>query len=176
MLVEQKKSEDLLVLFACHESTSNLKKVIKALNHMFEIKRENDSTDRFNFIAFQENGPVFFEDFLFDYDYIIDSLDDMKGSLVPANLSGGIMVAITFIIDVFKIVGDKVFRLLIINDSSAKSLANVEVLENLTSKVLDFPFYIDIVRFNTDNPKEDLKQIRFANKNHGNVYFAEGYR
>ncbi len=176
MIVEPQKSEDLLVLFACHPSTSNVKKIVKALESMFEMKKQNDSTDRFNFIAFQQNGPVYFEDFLFDYSYITDTLMDIKDTLVPANIAGGIMIAVTFIIDVFKIVGDKVYRLLIVTDQSARPLRNTEVLNNLVGKVLDLPFYVDIVRFNTDIPSEDLKFIKFAKKNNGNVSYAEGYK
>ena len=100
--MDETKSEDMLVLLACHPSISNINKIIKSIESMFKIKKQNDPTDRFNFIAFQENGPIFFEDFLFDYSYIIDALNDLKHSLVPANISGGIMVAITFIIDSFK--------------------------------------------------------------------------
>ena len=143
---------------------------------MFDIKKRHDPTDRFNFIAFQKNGPIFFEDFLFDYSYITETLKDIKDSLVPANIAGGIMIAVTFIIDVFKIVGDKVYRLLILSDESSQPIRNLEVLNNLVGKILDFPLYIDIVRFNTDSPAQDLKYIRFAKRNNGNVSYAEGYK
>ena len=87
MIVEPKKSEDLLVLFACHPNTSNVKKVVKIMDEMFDIKKRHDPTDRFNFIAFQQNGPIFFEDFLFDYNYITDTLKNIKDTLVPANIA-----------------------------------------------------------------------------------------
>jgi ribosomal protein L40E len=172
-MVDITKSEDLMVLFGVHPSTTNVDAVIKEVHKMFSIKQQIDATDRFNFIAFEANGPLYYEDFLFEPDYIIDALKDMKESLVPANISGGIMVAITFIIDVFKLVGGKCFRLIVIVDRSAPPIANLEVIQSLMNNVLDFPFFIDFVLINFTDPRQELKLMRWAKKNKGEVYFAK---
>jgi hypothetical protein len=176
MPVEESRSEDLLVLFAAHPKTSNFDYVVDELKKFFQQKQQRDNTDRFNFIAFEENGPIYFDDFLFEPQHIITQLKELKTIIAPPNIAGGVMTAVTFIIDVFKSVGGKVFRLLVVEDRACPFLNNIEIVQMLVSQVVDFPFFIDIVRIGIDDPKEDLVQMKFARLNKGDVYFAKNER
>ena len=173
MGVTEEKSEDIMVLFGVNPNVSKINVVLRELDNFFSQKQAYDGTDRYNFIAFESNGPIYFEDFLFEPEFIIDALKDLTPQLVAPNIAGGIMTAITFIIDVFKIVGGKVFRLLVITDRTTPKMANVEVLQALMNQVIDFPFIIDFIRIGTDDPREDLNVMKFAKKNGGEVFFAK---
>ncbi|MHA1293490.1 MAG: hypothetical protein ACTSQJ_12600, partial [Promethearchaeota archaeon] len=92
--------------------------------------------------------------------------------LIKANVAGGIFVAITFIIDVFKKISQKCFRLIALTDEGSLRIPDhyVPVLENLIDKVRDFPFYIDIIRLNIDDPREDLKLMKLARRCNGDIH------
>jgi hypothetical protein len=150
-----------------------MENILKELSRFFKRKQELDSTDRFNFIAFESNGPVYFEDFLFDPQYILNGLQDLTPTLSRPNIGGAIMVAVTFIIDVFKTVGGKLYRIIALTDRNTPPLANVEVVQTLMDQVREFPVFVDFVRVNTDDPKEDLKLMRFARSNNGDVLYAK---
>jgi hypothetical protein len=59
-------------------------------------------------------------------------------------------------------VGGKTFRLLIITDKDTPKLKNVEVVQDLVKKIVNFPFFIDIIRIGIRDSKEDMKLMRFA--------------
>lgn len=168
---ELSNSEDTLLFFAVSPKYTNINSLIKETNTFIKNKREIDGTDRFNFIAFEELGPVYFEDFLYEQEYIIDAMKGMKWG--QPNTSGGIFLAITFIIDVFKLVSAKTFRLIVIMDKSAPGIANPEVVLDLVHQVEDMPFFIEFVRIDIDDPKADLEIIRFAKRCNGEVYQAD---
>lgn len=176
MVVETTRSEDTMILFTLSPNVLNLDSVIKEIDRFCKKKQQLDTTDRFNFCAFVSNGPVYYEDFLFEADYIASALHDCKNQLATPNLAGGIMVAITFLIDVFKIVSSKCFRLIILTDKGTPPLANLEVVQALVDQVLEFPLFIDFIRIGTDNPAEDLKLMKFSKRNNGGVYFAKSDR
>ena len=82
-------------------------------------------------------------------------------------------MAVTFIIDVFKKISEKCFRLIILTDSGSHKIPDqyIPALENLIEKVKDMPFFIDIIRIDVDDdPKEDLKLMNLANKCYGSVH------
>jgi hypothetical protein len=172
-MVEQTRSEDSLILFLIDPKITNIDRVLGELNRFFKRKQEIDGTDRFNFVAFESNGPVYFEDFLFETQYISDALAGLKGELGRPNPAGAIMVAVTFIIDVFKLVGGKVYRIIALTDQNTPPLVNIEVLQTLMDQVREFPVFMDIIRINTNDPKEDLKLMRFAKTNNGEVLYAK---
>ncbi|MBD3352245.1 MAG: hypothetical protein GF364_12230 [Candidatus Lokiarchaeota archaeon] len=166
------KSEDTLIFLALDPRVTKYKKILRFLYEFFEKKQNIDATDRFNIISFIENGPIYFEDFTYNGNYIIKTIEQYIPKIKRINTIGGIFVAITFIIDIFKLVGGKAFRLIILMDKNTPRLKNIEVIRNLTNKVVEFPFYIDIIRIKTDDPKEDAKLIRFAEQTKGKVYFV----
>jgi hypothetical protein len=170
--MEATRSEDTLIFFAIDPKITNIQKAYEAILAFCEAKKTADRSDRFNIVIFQEDGPNYFEDFTLNPQHVMIGLQSLEPTLVPAHLAGGIFVAITFIIDVFKIVSDKCFRLLIITDSSPKGIPEkfIPVVYNLIDQVKDMPFFIDVVRIGVDDPAEDLKLMRFAKRTKGNLY------
>lgn len=164
-------SEDTLLFFAVSPQYTNMKNLMKEINTYIQNKRENDQTDRFNIIAFEELGPVYFEDFVYDEQYILDALQEIKWA--KPNTDGGIYLAVTFIIDVFKQVSAKTFRLIVLMDKSAPEIQNPEVCLSLINQVIDMPFFIEFVRINCNDPKADLQLIKFSKKCNGEVLYAE---
>jgi hypothetical protein len=90
------------------------------------------------------------------------------------NLAGGFFVALTKIIEVFKLVNGKVFRMIILMDKGTRLRNSTMLLQSIMDQVIDFPVFLDFVRVNTEEiPVEDMELIKFANKNKGTVYFAK---
>ena len=166
-------SEDTLILYGLTPGVIELNSVFDALREFCAIKTINDASDRFNIILFQDFGPNYLEDFTLNSEHVLTALRSLEPMLVKANIAGGIFVAVTFIIDVFKKISEKCFRLIILTDSGSHKIPDqyIPALENLIEKVKDMPFFIDIIRIDVDDdPKEDLKLMNLANKCYGSVH------
>ncbi len=166
-------SEDTLILYGLTPGVTDLNSVFDALREFCDIKISKDTSDRFNIILFQEDGPNYLQDFTLNSEHVLTALRSLEPMLVRANIAGGIFVAVTFIIDVFKKISEKCFRLIILTDSGSHKIPDqyIPALENLIEKVKDMPFFIDIIRIDVDDdPKEDLKLMNLANKCYGSVH------
>ncbi|MHA1727779.1 MAG: hypothetical protein ACTSWY_03495 [Promethearchaeota archaeon] len=170
--MEAVRSEDTLIFFALSKEVSKISSILESVNKFFETKQGIDPTDRFNFIAFIKNKPVYLEDFTFNAPLVISEVNKLIPEMTAINMAGGLFVAITFIIDVFKIVGGKTFRLIILTDNKTPKLRNIEVVQDLIEKIVSFPFFVDIIRLNVKDPKEDIKLMRLAKVSGGNIYHA----
>ncbi len=166
-------SEDTLIFIALHPKITKMKRILKHLKNFMEAKQSTDPTDRFNIIAFEEMGPIYYEDFVYDQEHILAAAEEIAPSLSRPNIMGGIMVAITFIIDVFKQVSEKTFRLIVLMDKTTPPLEHQDLVLDLVNQVKDMPFFIDFVRIDIDNPGGDLELIRFVKRCNGEVFFAE---
>jgi len=177
-MVEDTRSEDTIIFNALTPGVSNMRILYDALNEFCSIKQENDPSDRFNIILFEQNGPNYLEDFTLNKENLIIALQSMEPILARANVAGGVMVAITFIIDVFKRISNKCFRLIILTDSGSLKIPEqfIPVLENLIDQVKDMPFIMDLVRIGIDDPKEDLKLMRLARRCHGDIHEINALR
>ncbi len=166
-------SEDTLILYGLTPGVTELNYVFDALREFFDVKTSKDASDRFNIILFQDFGPNYLEDFTLNSEYILTALRSLEPMLVRANIAGGIFVAVTFIIDVFKKISEKCFRLIVLTDSGSHKIPDqfIPALQNLIEKVKDIPFFIDIIRIDVDDdPKEDLKLMNLVNNCNGNVH------
>jgi hypothetical protein len=166
------RSEDLLLLNALTPKITNMKKIYAALESFLEKKKNNDPTDRFNIILFQESGPNYLNDFTLNLENIMLALKTLEPTIVEANISYGIFVATTFIIDVFKRISNKTFRLIILKDPETIKipLQYLPVLENLIEKVKDMPFYIDLVRIGIKNSEKDENLKKLIEITNGSIY------
>jgi len=169
-------SEDTIIFLATDPNIINFDILLQYIRDFCIEKQKIDSTDRFNMISFIENGPIYFEDFTYNPDYMINSFKPYAKKIKNINVDGGIMVAITFIIDTFKTVAGKTMRLIVIMDKLTPKMKYQEVLEDLISKVKDFPFFIDFIRFNSDDPKEDARYIKFAKFCNGTCFFVKNLK
>jgi len=170
--MEKTRSEDTLIFNALTPDITDMQEVYEAIEDFCNEKKSNDSSDRFNIILFQEDGPNYLEDFTLYPDNILIAMKSLEPILVRANVAGGIMTAITFIIDVFKKISEKCFRLIVLTDSGSLRIPDhfIPVLENLIDQVRDMPFFIDIVRLGIDDPREDLKLMRLARRCGGDIH------
>jgi hypothetical protein len=166
------RSEDTLIFNALTPEITNMRIVYEAIEEFCKVKKEADPSERFNIILFQEDGPNYLEDFTLNAENVLIALKSLEPMIVKANVAGGIFVALTFIIQVFKIISEKCFRLIILTDSGSLRIPNhfIPVLQNLIDNVYTFPFFIDIVRIDIDDPREDLKLMRLARRCNGDIH------
>ncbi len=166
------RSEDILIFNGLTPGITKMKLIYKALENFCKKKKSIDASDRFNIIFFQEDGPNYLESFTLNPEHILVALKSLESTLVRVNIGGGIFVAITFIIEVFKQISEKSFRLIVLTDAGSPKILPIfiPVLENLIDHVKDMPFFIDIVRIDIDDPDEDLKLTKLIRHCGGNIH------
>ncbi len=172
-------SEDTMVLVATTPSNTDFGPLAKIIIDFFTEKQEIDNTDRFNLCAFQNRGPVYLEDFTFNIQYFHKLLRGLEKRFVAdPDLIGGIIVAVTFIIDVFKKVGGKTFRLVVLTDQGTPSMdgSKVEILNTLVDQVKELPFIMDIVRIGVKDELEDMRLDRLSKRVGGGLYYAKNLK
>jgi hypothetical protein len=138
-------------------------------------KQVIDPSDRFNLIIFNKDGPNYLEHFTFDPNLILKTLKSLERSMVKANIASGIFVATTFIIEVFKRITEKIFRLLILIDYEIDDVPFqfMPVLENLIDKVKDLPFFIDVICLDDQYINSKPNLMNLVKKYHGEFYQVE---
>ncbi|MFX0187392.1 MAG: hypothetical protein ACFE8A_06620 [Candidatus Hodarchaeota archaeon] len=166
------RSEDTLILNVFTPGITFMKLVYNAVEHFCEIKKKIDESSRFNIILFQEDGPNYLENFTLNPKNILIALKSLEPVIIRGNIGGGIFVAISFIIDVFKKISEKTFRLIILTDSGSPRISKLymPILENLIAQVKDMPFFIDIIRLNVDDYEEDAKLMNLVRICNGGIH------
>lgn len=166
------RSEDTLILNGLTPEITKMKPIYKALKHFFETKKSIDYSSRFNIILFQEDGPNYLESFTLNPENVLIALKSLEPIIVKANIGGGIFVAVSFIIDVFKKIPEKTFRLIVLTDSGTPIIPKLQmpVLQNLIDQVKDMPFFIDIIRLNIEDLEEDKKLMDLAKRCNGGIH------
>ncbi|MBD3256073.1 MAG: hypothetical protein GF383_13335 [Candidatus Lokiarchaeota archaeon] len=172
MEIKKTRSEDTLIFYALSPGDRTITPICQALESFFSRKKELDPSSRFNIIFFQEMGPNYLENFTLNPEHILIVLKSLESEIVKANVAGGIMVAVSFIIDVFKRISEKCFRLIILMDSKASKVSPIfiPVLENLINQVKDMPFFIDIVHIDVMDSEEFIKLSKLVEICHGEIY------
>ena len=140
-MVGKTRSEDTLIFNALTPDITNMETVYQAIEEFCNIKKKADPSERFNIILFQEDGPNYLEDFTLNPENILIALKSLEPILVKANVAGGIFVALTFIIQVFKKISEKCFRLIILTDSGSLKIPKsyIPALQDLIDSVHTFP-------------------------------------
>ena len=165
------RSEDTLILFALTPGITSMTPVYNALTLLSNLKKDGDSSSRFNIIFFQEDGPNYLENFTLNAEYIVMALKSLDPVIVKGNVGGGIFLGISIIIDVFKKVSEKSFRLIILTDSGTPKIAKLymPILETMIDQIKGMPFFIDIVRIDVEDQDEDTKMMRLAALCNGSI-------
>ena len=173
--MEVTRSEDCLIFTGLTPEYTKMSRAYDAIADFMKKKQSVDMSDRFNFISFQESGPSYLDHFTFEPELILSTLKSFERKSVRANLAGGIFVAITFIIDVFKKISEKVFRLIILTDDGSHKIPFhfLPVLEDLIAKVKDMPFFIDVIRINASDIQEGQKLAGLVKKTNGQFFDLE---
>jgi rubrerythrin len=169
--MESTKSEDCLIFYALTPEITKLRQVDNIIGEFMNNKQSIDPSDRFNLIWFQEDGPNYLDHFIFDPDYILKTLKSLGKNITKANIAGGVFIAITFIIEVFKKISEKFFRLLILVDDGAYEIPDeyLPALEELIKKVKDMPFFIDIILMGSPYSDQAQKLLKLANLSNGEL-------
>jgi len=170
--MESTKSEDCLIFYALTPQITKLRSVYDTIGEFMHNKQSIDPSDRFNLIWFQKDGPNYLDHFIFDPEYILKTLKTLGKNIQRANIAGGIFIAITFIIEVFKKISEKFFRLLILVDEGAYEIPEsfLPALEELIKKVKDMPFFVDIIYIGSPYSDQAQKLLKIANLSNGELY------
>lgn len=170
--MESTKSEDCLIFYALTPEITKLRQVYSIIGNFMQNKQSIDLSDRFNLIWFQDDGPNYLDNFTFDPEYISKTLKSLGKNITKANIAGGVFIAITFIIEVFKKISEKFFRLLILVDDGAYEIPDeyLPALEELIKKVKDMPFFIDIILMGSPYSGQAQKLLKLANLTNGELY------
>ncbi|MFW9901332.1 MAG: vWA domain-containing protein [Candidatus Thorarchaeota archaeon] len=170
--MESTRSEDCLIFYGFTPKITKMRQVFSSIADFMKNKQFTDPSDRFNLIVFQHDGPNYLEHFTFNQDHILNNLKSMSGVITNANIAGGIFIAITFIIEVYKKISEKIFRLLILIDEGAYDIPPeyLPPIEELVKVVKDLPFFIDIVRVGQPNSELSTKLMKLTKLSNGEYY------
>ena len=176
--MQSSKSEDCLIFYAFTPEVTKYRQVSSAITEFMKNKQLSDPSDRFNLIMFLKDGPNYLDQFTFDPDHILQTLKSLNKDISKANIAGGIFIAITFIIEVFKKISEKFFRLLILVDDGAYEIpdAFLPALEELIKKVKDMPFFIDTVLIGSAYSDQAQKLLKLTNLCNGELYGIKGVK
>ncbi len=170
--MESTKSEDCLIFYGFTPEITKMRQVFSSIADFMKNKQLTDPSDRFNLIVFQHDGPNYLDHFTFDQELILKTLKSMSGDITNANIAGGIFIAITFIIEVYKKISEKIFRLLILIDEGAYDIPSdyLPPIEELIKVVKDMPFFIDVVRIGLPNSEISTKLMKLTKLCNGEFY------
>ena len=169
------RSEDTLILNALTPKITKIGPIYEAIDYYCEEKTAIDPSSRFNVAFFEEDGPNYLEDFTLHKEFILLTLKAVEQIIVPGNIGGGLFVGISFIIQAFKTIGEKAFRIIVFSDAGTPKIDQkfIPVLENLIDQVKDMPLFIDIIRIKVDDPEEDVKLQKLTERCNGSVYHIQ---
>ncbi len=166
------RSEDCLIFYAFTPEITKFRQVSNVIADFMKNKQLTDPSDRFNLIFFLKDGPNYLDHFTFDPDNILSTLKSLNKDISKANIAGGIFIAITFIIEVFKKISEKYFRLLILVDDGAYEIPDeiLPALEELIKKVKDIPFFIDTILIGSPYSDQAQKLLKLTNLCNGELF------
>ncbi|MFX0105374.1 MAG: hypothetical protein ACFE75_07780 [Candidatus Hodarchaeota archaeon] len=165
-------SEDCLIFYGFSPETTNFRQVYEAISDFMKNKHKIDPSDRFNFVLFLHDGPNYLNHFTLDPEYVLKTLKLLKNDIIKANTSGGMLIALSLLIENFKKTTEKLFRLLVLLDESASRILpdQFPVIEKLAKDIRNLPFYIDIVSIETNNNEESDILKKIATFGNGDFY------
>jgi hypothetical protein len=165
-------SEDCLIFYGLSPETTKFRQVYDAISDFMNKKHKIDPSGRFNFVLFLQDGPNFLNHFIFDPEYVLKTLKLLRNDIVKANSFGGILIALSLLIENFKKTSEKLFRLLVLLDENATSILpdQFSIIEKIVKDVRNLPFYIDIIRIETNNNEESKILKKIASFSSGEFY------
>lgn len=170
-------SEDTLILLAVDREYTHMGAVTAALEEFFQTKASLDPTDRFNMVFFLEHGPAYLEDFTFQWDYLVNLLKENQDKIGKPSLEGGLFLALTFILDIYKVVSGKYFRILVIKDGSVPELTKDFLVTNLIEKIHPMPVFLDVIALGMyEDPDQEKLQNMINTSEGGELIYATTFK
>jgi len=112
------------------------------------------------------------DEFTLEPKHVLNALKKLESELGKARIAGGIFKSLSFIIQVFKTISEKCFRVIILTDAGTHPLPK-EYLTNLNEiidNVFVFPCIIDIIRINVEDKKQNSILLSLAKRSGGNLH------
>ena len=153
------RSEDTIVALDFEPKNVNMRIVKSALSSFFETKHSHDETDRFNLVLFRGN-PSYLEDFTFKKEYLLSLVKEDTEHMNTVPVESVLFMSLTFLIEVYKRVGNKFFRIIILTDQDMKPVSKEFMVQDLLSITKEMPVYIDIVRMNVKDGKDENESLQ----------------
>ncbi|MFX1280055.1 MAG: hypothetical protein ACFFA3_11600 [Promethearchaeota archaeon] len=165
-------SEDCLIFYGFSPETKRFRKVFNQISNFVKNKIEIDPSGRFNFILYLESGPNYLDQFTLNSEHLLKTLKLLSNDIVKVNTAQGILFGLSLLIENFKKTSKRLFRLLVILDTSASNIPPNEfsLIEKLINDFRIFPFYIDIISLETQNNEELELLKKIANSCNGELY------
>lgn len=165
-------SEAILIFNALNPKLTDTFQINTALEYFFREKNKRNSSDRFNIIAYQNNGPHYLKDFTLNYRHVIKALKTMEPNLAQPDLVGGIFLAVSLFIDIFKKITGKLYYLLILMDSFVNKIPKelMPALENIIIFAKYMPLSMDFIKIRDTDYLHDIQLQRLAGLCEGKVY------
>ncbi|MHA1793620.1 MAG: hypothetical protein ACTSVI_13325 [Promethearchaeota archaeon] len=163
-----KRSEDVIIALDFYPKNIKLRVVKQALSKFLKKKHEIDNSDRFNIVLFRGN-PSYLEDFTFNKEYILSLIEGEEKNFKPVRVESFIFMALTFLIEVYKKVGNKFFRIIILTDKDMLPIEQEFMVQDLLAITRDMPVYIDVIRLKVtpDKDKNKEKLLKIINWSQG---------
>lgn len=165
-------SEDCLIFYGFSPETTKFSQVYNAISDFMKNKHKIDPSGRFNLILFLHDGPNYLNHFTLDPEYVLKTLKLLKNDIIKTNTFGGILIALSLLIENFKRTSEKIFRLLVLLDESAYIIPpdQFPVIEKLAKDVRNLPFYIDIISIETNDNEESQILKKIATSGNGEFH------
>jgi hypothetical protein len=165
-------SEDCLIFYGLTPDIAKMRQVYSALSDFIRDKQQIDPSGRFNIIAFLHGTPNYLDNYTFDTNLILETLKLFSKNIVRANLAMGILASLELIIQNFKDISEKLFRLLILVDGRSYKIDSkfADNITNLINIAKILPFYLEIIGIEINNDQESEKLKKLANLGNGEFY------
>jgi hypothetical protein len=150
-------SEDTVVFLAVDSKFTEMDAVAKAVGEFFKTKSALDPTDRFNILYYTTKGPIFVEDFTFKTDFLLKLLSQNLDKIEKPVIESGMMLVLTFILNIYKLVSGKYFRILVVKDISGPEITKDAFVNDFLSQVRPMPVFLDVISIGEQSPENAAK-------------------
>lgn len=144
-------SEDTILFLAVDHKFTEMNAVAKTVGDFFKKKSSLDPTDRFNILFYTDKGPIFVEDFTFKTDFLLNLLSQCLDRIEKPVIESGMMLVLTFILNIYKLVSGKYFRILLIKDASGPEITKDDFVNKFMDDVKPMPVFLDVIVLGENN-------------------------
>ncbi|HME51797.1 MAG TPA: hypothetical protein VKM55_06240 [Candidatus Lokiarchaeia archaeon] len=152
-------SEDTILFLAVDHKFTEMSAVAKTIGEFFKTKSSFDPTDRFNLLFYTDKGPIFVEDFTFKTDFLLNLFSQYLDRIEKPVIESGMMLVLTFILNIYKLVSGKYFRILVIKDASGPEITKDAFVNDFMDKVKPMPVFLDVISLGS-NTEHDMAKLQ----------------
>jgi len=150
-------SEDTILFLAIDRKFTEMDAVAKVVGEFFKTKSKLDPTDRFNVLFYTTKGPIFVEDFTFKTDFLLNLLTQYLDKIEKPVIESGMMLALTFILNIYKLVSGKYFRILLVKDMSGPEITRDLFVNEFMDQIKPMPVFLDVITLGSNSENNTTK-------------------